>query len=55
MGITGGEYFEVTRGLRGGETIVSGSFQAVRELEGGDAVKVPPAAPAHGAAKGGRR
>jgi HlyD family secretion protein len=55
VGITGGEYFEVTKGLRGGETIVSGSFQAVRELEGGDAVKVPPAAPAHGAAKGGRR
>jgi len=57
VGITGGEYFEVTRGLRGGETIVSGSFQAVRELEDGDLVKVPAAAPAAraGAAKGGRR
>ncbi|HEX8244655.1 MAG TPA: efflux RND transporter periplasmic adaptor subunit [Longimicrobium sp.] len=56
VGITGGEYFEVTRGLRGGETIVAGSFQAVRELEGGDAVKVPPAAPARrGAAAGTRR
>ncbi len=56
VGITGGEYFEVTRGLRGGETIVSGSFQAVRELEGGDAVKVPaPATPARGQEKGGRR
>ena len=46
VGITGGEYFEVVRGLRGGETIVSGSFQAVRELEDGDPVKVPGAAPA---------
>ena len=57
VGITGGEYFEVTRGLKGGETIVAGSFQAVRELEGGDAVKVPPPAPAPraGAAKAGRR
>lgn len=55
VGITGGEYFEVTRGLRGGETIVAGSFQAVRELEGGDAVKVPPAAPARrNAARGAR-
>ncbi|SOD03754.1 HlyD family secretion protein [bacterium JGI 053] len=57
VGITGGEYFEVTRGLRGGEPIVSGSFQAVRELEDGDLVKVPAAPPAArpGAAKGGRR
>jgi HlyD family secretion protein len=54
VGITGGEYFEVTRGLRGGETLVSGSFQAVRELEDGDLVKVP-AAPAARGAKGGRR
>jgi len=53
VGITGGEYFEVTHGLRGGETIVSGSFQAVRELEDGNPVKVPPAAPTarHGAAR----
>jgi HlyD family secretion protein len=51
VGITGGEYFEVTRGLKGGETIVAGTFQAVRELENGDAVKTPPA-PA--AAPGGK-
>src|SRR3954447_16986652 len=55
VGITGGEYFEVTRGLRGGETIVSGSFQAVRELEGGDLVKVPAAAPAPAPRRGGGR
>ena len=56
VGIAGGEYFEVTRGLRGGETIVAGSFQAVRELEDGDPVKVPAAAPAArpGAAQGRR-
>lgn len=56
VGITGGEYFEVTRGLKGGEPIVAGTFQAVRELEDGDAVRVPPAAPApRGRAKGGAR
>jgi len=38
-GITGDEYFEVTRGLRGGEVVVSGTFQAVRELEDGDPVR----------------
>jgi hypothetical protein len=27
-------------GLRGGETVVSGSYSAVRELEAGDAVRV---------------
>jgi HlyD family secretion protein len=56
VGITGGEYFEITHGLRGGETIVAGSFQAVRELEDGNPVKTPPAPPApRGAAKGGKR
>jgi HlyD family secretion protein len=53
VGITGGEYFEVTRGLKGGERIVSGTFQVVRDLEDGDAVRV--AAPAAGRAKGGSR
>ncbi|HET7231436.1 MAG TPA: efflux RND transporter periplasmic adaptor subunit [Longimicrobium sp.] len=54
VGITGGEYFEVTRGLKGGETIVAGSFQAVRELEDGDPVHTPPA-PRGGAARSARR
>ncbi len=44
VGITGGEYFEITRGLKGGETIVAGSFQAVRELEDGNPVRTPPPA-----------
>ena len=43
-GITGDEYFEVTKGLKGGETVVSGSFQAVRELEDGEAVHGPESA-----------
>jgi HlyD family secretion protein len=43
VGITGGEYFEVTRGLKGGETIVSGTFQVVRDLENGDPVHQAPA------------
>jgi HlyD family secretion protein len=41
VGITGERYFEVLEGLTGGETIVAGSYQAVRDLQAGDAVKVP--------------
>jgi HlyD family secretion protein len=55
VGITGGEYFEVTRGLKGGETIVAGSFQAVRELEDGNPVKTPPPAPAAARPRSARR
>ena len=40
-GITGDEYFEVTKGLRGGETVVAGSFQAIRDLEDGAVVRLP--------------
>ena len=43
IGIAGDRYFEVVSGLRGGETVVSGSYAAVRELEDGDAVQVPQA------------
>jgi HlyD family secretion protein len=43
VGITGGEYFEVTHGLKGGETIVAGTFQVVRDLEDGDPVHQAPA------------
>jgi HlyD family secretion protein len=55
VGITGGEYFEVTKGLRGGETLVAGTFQAVRDLEDGDPVRVPPQSNSRAQAKGGRR
>ena len=43
IGIAGDRYFEVVGGLRGGETVVSGSYAAVRELEDGDPVQVPEA------------
>jgi HlyD family secretion protein len=40
IGIAGDRYFEVISGLRGGETVVSGSYATVRELEDDDAVQV---------------
>ena len=42
IGIAGEEYFEVLSGLQEGETIVSGSFQAIRELKEGTAVREAP-------------
>lgn len=42
VGVVGEQYFEVTSGLTGGETVVAGSYQAIRDLQNGDAVKVPP-------------
>ena len=41
VGIAGERYFEVTRGLQGAETVVAGSYQAIRDLEHGDAVRLP--------------
>ena len=41
IGIAGDRYFEVVSGLRGGETVVSGSYAAVRELEDDAPVQVP--------------
>jgi HlyD family secretion protein len=43
VGIAGDRYFEVVRGLAGGEPVVSGSYQAVRDLQAGDAVRLPEA------------
>lgn len=43
IGIAGDRYFEVTGGLKGGETVVAGSYQAIRELEPGQKVRVPEA------------
>ncbi len=40
IGITGDNYFEVLDGLQEGETIVSGSYQAIRELRDGASVKI---------------
>jgi HlyD family secretion protein len=39
VGITGEQYFEVLSGLEGGETVVSGTYQTIRELVAGDAVR----------------
>ncbi len=39
VGIAGDEYFEVVEGLRGGETIVAGTYQAIRDLKDGGKVR----------------
>jgi HlyD family secretion protein len=38
-GVAGDEYFEVTDGLREGETIVAGTYQAIRDLKDGARVR----------------
>jgi HlyD family secretion protein len=38
-GVAGEEYFEVIDGLREGETIVAGTYQAIRDLKDGDKVR----------------
>lgn len=43
VGIAGDEDFEVLDGLKAGETIVSGSYQAIRDLHDGTKVKAPKA------------
>jgi HlyD family secretion protein len=50
IGISGDRYFEVLTGLKGGETVVAGSYAAIRELQAGDLVRVE--APAEDAGKG---
>jgi HlyD family secretion protein len=39
VGVAGDEHFEVTDGLREGETIVAGTYQAIRDLEDGARVR----------------
>src|SRR5207245_1496422 len=39
VGIAGDEYFEVTDGLKDGETIVAGPYQAIRDLKDGARVR----------------
>jgi HlyD family secretion protein len=39
VGVAGDEYFEVTDGLREGETIVAGTYQAIRDLTDGARVR----------------
>jgi len=45
VGIAGDQYFEVLDGLKGGETIVAGPYQAIRDLKDGSPVRgtKPPA------------
>jgi HlyD family secretion protein len=42
VGIAGDEYFEVLDGVREGETIVGGTYQAIRDLKDGTRVKQAP-------------
>jgi len=51
VGIAGERHFEVLTGLQNGEKIVSGTYQAIRELKDGALVKVSTPTPAAGAAK----
>jgi HlyD family secretion protein len=43
VGIAGDRYFEVLSGLKAGEKIVGGTYQAIRELKDGALVKEAPA------------
>ena len=43
MGIAGEKYFEVIDGLKAGEKIVGGTYQAIRELKDGTLVREAPA------------
>ena len=45
VGIAGDEYFEVADGVREGETIVAGTYQAIRDLKDGAKVKAAAEAP----------
>jgi HlyD family secretion protein len=40
IGVTGDNYFEVLDGLDEGQTVVSGSYQAIRELRDGSAIEI---------------
>ena len=42
VGIAGDEYFEVLEGLKPGETVVAGSYQAIRDLKDSTRVKAAP-------------
>jgi HlyD family secretion protein len=39
VGIAGDRFFEVTGGLKEGETIVAGTYQAIRDLKDGQLVR----------------
>ncbi|MGD2070682.1 MAG: hypothetical protein PVI57_18560, partial [Gemmatimonadota bacterium] len=39
LGITGQEHFEIVSGVDVGDTVVSGPYQAIRQLQNGDPVR----------------
>jgi len=49
LGITGDEYFEITDGIHEGDTIVAGTYQAIRDLKDGTKVKAAAVQPLKGA------
>jgi len=49
VGIAGAEYFEVLTGLAAGDTIVAGTYQAIRDLKDGAKVRPAQATPQGGA------
>jgi HlyD family secretion protein len=53
VGIAGDEYFEVLDGVKEGETIVAGSYQAIRDLK--DSTRVKNSAPPDSAKGGGSK
>ena len=56
IGIAGENYFEVVSGIELGTTVVSGSFQAIRELSDGSRIRIDgpgPGAAANGDGSGG--
>ena len=52
VGIAGAEYFEVLTGLAAGDTIVAGTYQAIRDLKDGAKVRGAQAGGAQGGAPG---
>lgn len=46
VGIAGDEYFEVIDGLKEGETVVAGTYQAIRDMKDSTKVKAAPSGPA---------
>ena len=57
VGIAGEQYFEVTSGVKEGDEVVSGPFDAIRELEADAPIHAAAAQPAGGrrAARSGAR
>ena len=53
VGLAGEKYFEVLGGVKEGETIVSGTYQAIKDLKDGALIRTAPADSAKGG-KGGK-